>query len=267
MTARPGPAGTLRYLDAPERRRRIVQRLRDSAFVPVADLAATLSVSDMTIRRDLRLLEQSGDVRVVHGGASLRHGTLQTPSFLARADTQSTAKRRIAAAASAMVGPRDTLALDSGSTCFEMAAALVDVGFAGTLVTDSVPVVQRMLHHAQIRVVCLGGELVHERQALIGPAGIEQVARLRVDTFFLGAVAVDERGVYVNEEMEVATKVALMDAAAAVVLLLDSSKLAGSAAVVLCPLDRLTGVVTDTRPARRVGRWFRTAGVQVSVAP
>lgn len=257
--------GQLRYLDAPERRRRILATLRESSFQSVNALATALQVSEMTIRRDLRRLESAGELRIVYGGASLPHGTLQTPGFVARADDHSGAKRRIAASARSLVHGGATLALDAGTTTYELAVALSS-DFTGTVVTHSVPVVQHLLHHPQLRVIALGGELNHDSQAFVGPMTVRALDRLRADLFFLGSAAVNEHGVYVDRDLESPTKLGLMGCAREVVLLADASKFRRSAPVLLCPWTRVSRVVTDEPLSRDLRRQLADLAVEVVVA-
>ena len=169
-----------------------------AGFISVTDLTHRLGVSDMTIRRDLRKLEQHGEVRVVHGGVSALHGSLQNPAFVSRANIDAATRRR-----RWPTPPRPSSARPTPST-------EVDAGtrhtrwhrrspedFRGTVVTHSIPVIQLMLNRGLGRVVGLGGELLVESQALAGQITVEATSGLRVRTLFLGAAAVDTRGVYV----------------------------------------------------------------------
>lgn len=255
-------APRLRYDAAPVRRRRILDALRERGFMSVSDLAIDLSVSDMTVRRDLRRLQDEGEVRIVHGGASLLHGTLQTPGFIARAGAQAEPKRRIAQKAVSLLRPNDTIALDAGTTTYEVAAALPE-SFTGTVVTHSVPVHSLLLHRPQVRLVGLGGELHTPSQAFVGSMTGAAASGLRVRIMFLGASAVDERGVYVDADVERSTKLALMDIAETVVLVADSSKFTAPAPVLLCPLDRLDGVVADRMPGKRLAHSLHRRGVGI----
>jgi len=241
----------LRYDSAPARRRAILDALRTSGFVSVADLTRDLGVSDMTVRRDLRKLEESGRVRVVHGGVSARHGPLHAPAFNLRAEKSADAKRLIAERAREMVQPSDTVAIDAGTTTYALAVAL-PAAFPGSVVTHSVPVIQLMLNRGAGRVVGLGGDVLAESQAFVGPMTVDAASRLRVRTFFLGAAAVDERGVYVSTDVERPTKLALIEIADRVVLLADHTKFESSAPVLLCSFDRIDAVLTDRLPSSRV---------------
>lgn len=255
-----------RYRSAPERRRRLVDLLAGSGFRSVVDLAADLGVSDMTIRRDLRVLEAEGEVRSVHGGAWLPPAGTATPAFGVRATVQTAAKRRIASVAVGLVGPTEPVALDAGTTAYE-AACLLPADFAGTVVTHSVPVIAHLMSRQGITVVGLGGELLPESQAFVGSAGVEAARSLRVRRLFLGAAAVDRRGVYVDADAERATKLALLSMADEVVLLADHSKFSSSAPVLLCGLDEVDLLITDAAPDRALHEALRHAGTEVVIAP
>lgn len=255
----------LRYESARERRELILEALRSNGFLAVADLTHELGVSDMTVRRDLRKLAEVGEARVVRGGVSLPHGAFGPAGFSGRANTHTDAKRGIAAAARELVGAGDTIAIDAGTTAYELGAALPD-GWGGCVVTHSVPLLHLMLDRPTARVVGLGGDLFAESQAFVGPMTVDAAARVRVRTFFLGAAAIDERGIYVAMDVERPTKQALMDIADEVVLLVDHGKFRTSAPVRLCPLARLHTVVTDRPPGAAVSERLTTEGIRLVLA-
>lgn len=258
-------ASTLRYDGAPERRRWILARLAVTGFLAVPDLAKELDVSDMTVRRDLRRLEENGEVLVVHGGVRLPHAHLRSTAFVTRAQTQADEKTQIARHAASMVGDDDAVAVDAGTTTYPI-VQLLPSSFAGSIVTPSVPVVHALLDRSGIRVVGLGGDLHAPSQAFVGPLAVEATRRLRVRTFFLGAAAVDNRGVYVEADIERPTKLALMEIADRVVLLADHSKFERSAPVLLCPLGQINHLVTDHCPSKSAERHLRSEKVQIDIA-
>ena len=243
----------------------ILRELRSAAYLSISDLSEQLGVSDMTIRRDLRKLERAGAVRVVHGGVSQPHGTLQTAGFVSRAERAADGKRRIAEYALRFVQKGDTIALDAGTTVYELAAALPD-DFSGTIVTHSIPVISRMLTAQAGRVVGLGGELLRDSQAFVGPMTVEAMAHLRVRTVFLGAAAVDGRGLYVSADVERPTKRALIGIADQVILLADAAKFREPAPVLLAPLNELSAVVTDAPLPEETAAMLAAAGVDLHVA-
>jgi DeoR/GlpR family transcriptional regulator of sugar metabolism len=251
-----------RYDAAPDRRRAIVTTVRDQGFVSVTELARLLSVSDMTIRRDLRRLEQEGEVRVVRGGVHLPSDSRQSEGFSGRAGANSGAKEAVAALATGLIDSHDTIALDAGTTACALARALPET-YAGSVVTHSVPAIEHLLGQVRTPVVGLGGDLYRPSEAFVGPATVEAASRLRVRTFFLGAAAVDTRGVYVSSDIERPTKQALMDIADRVVLLVDGSKFSTSAPVKLCSLADIDAVVADMRPPADACAALDRAGVDL----
>lgn len=255
-----------RYRSAPDRRRRIVELLAGTGFRSVVDLAADLGVSDMTIRRDLRVLEADGAVRSVHGGAWLPPADVATPAFGVRAGVQVAAKRRIASVAVGLVARDEPIAIDAGTTAYEV-ARLLRSDFVGTVVTHSVPVIAHLMSREGISVVGLGGELLAGSQALVGSAGVEAARSLRVRRLFLGAAAVDERGIYVDADAERATKLAMLGMADRVVLVADHSKFLSAAPVLLCGLEQVGQLITDARPGRAASKALQQAGVEIVIAP
>lgn len=247
------------------RREEIMRRLQAAGFVSVTHLTRELGVSDMTVRRDLKRLAEAGELRVVHGGASMLHGTLRTADFASRGERELQAKRRIARRAIDIIEPGATIAVDAGTTSFELAAALPE-SFDGCVITHSVPVLQHMLHLPASRVIGLGGELLADSQALVGALTVQALSGLHADAVFLGAAAVNGRGIFVATDHERPTKQALCDIADRVVLLADHSKFSASAPVRLAPLGLVDVLVTDAPVQPVLGAALRDAGVAVVVA-
>lgn len=242
----------------------IMQRLHAAGFASITDLSNALGVSDMTIRRDLRRLSETGELRIVHGGASLPHGTLRTADFARRAGQEARSKQRIAERAAMLVDSASTVAIDAGTTAYELATHL-PADFRGSLITHSVPVVQHMLGRSAARVVVLGGELLADSQALVGDITIQALAGLRADIFFLAAAAINPGGVYVSANVERPTKQALINACDRVVLLADHTKFSASAPVHLTTFETVHTVVTDKAPQPEVARALSNAGVELLI--
>lgn len=255
----------LRYDAAPRRREWIIEQLHVTGFLSVPKVAGELGVSEMTVRRDLRRLQSTGDVVMVHGGVRLPHAHLRSTEFVTRAQSQSEAKDRIARHAAAALRSDDVIALDAGTTTYPMVQALPPK-FTGAIITPSVPVIHALLNRHDIRVVGLGGDLHPASQAFVGPLAVDAAQRLRVRTSFIAAAAIDQRGVYVQADIERPTKLALMDIADEVVLLADHTKFEHSEPILLCPLQRFDRLVTDTPPSPGIIEALERAQVRLDVA-
>lgn len=243
----------MKYRNAAGRLAAIQSQVDAAGFLTVADLALAIGVSEMTIRRDIATLAASGRVRTAHGGVhSLAGKALVNETFQERLRQHSAEKDAIARAAVSLIGREDSIAIDAGSTTLGMLDYLPN-DFSGCIVTHSVPVVSIAMGRGQFRTIALGGDVLRENASMVGPLATEAAASLRVRRFFMGASAIDHRGVYVAADIERPTKKALMEMADEVILLADHTKFSRSAPVLLCNLNELDFLVTDrdVTPAMR----------------
>ena len=105
-------------------------------------------------------------------------------------------------------------------------------------------------------------------QAFVGPGAIAAIAGLRINTFFLSATSIDERGILAGNEYDAATKRCLrhVDAADTVVLVSDSSKFSLSSRFRTCPLSRVSMLVTDSGISPEQRAMMERAGIKVMIA-
>lgn len=247
---------------AEARRRRIVEQVRAGGFGSVADLAQLLSVSEMTIRRDIRTLDARHLLRQVHGGANAILDAGEGMDFRFRASRKADTKRAIASAALRDVTPRATIALDSGTTTLELARQLP--GDARLLVvTHSLPALTVLARSEGIDVVSLSGALQRHTQSFAGPMAVSAIRTLRVRTFFMGATSIRDGFMYVGSSFDAQTKLALMDVSDRVILLVDSSKFSATALFPIASTQRLDVVVTDSEAPPEAVSELRARGIEV----
>ncbi|PJI94769.1 DeoR/GlpR family DNA-binding transcription regulator [Luteimicrobium subarcticum] len=228
---------------------RILTALRATGAVRIADLAADLDVSEMTVRRDLAELAERGLVRKVHGGAvapdAPRPG--DEPAFAAKSDLMAAEKAGIARAAACLVEPGASVAISAGTTTHALAHELVrrtDLRPL-TVVTNSLPVADTLYRADGVTTVLTGGERTPS-DALVGPLAEAALADLRVDVAFLGAHGVSvDHGLTTPNLAEASTDRALRAAAAATVVLADHSKWQVTGLARWARLDDVDVLVTD----------------------
>ncbi len=107
-----------------ERHRRIADAVREAGRLGVAELAELTGASEMTIRRDLEVLADQGVLERYRGGARSLLLRGEEPPFALRAQEGLEAKRRIAEEVAGLVADGESVVLDSGTTCLEVAHAL-----------------------------------------------------------------------------------------------------------------------------------------------
>jgi DeoR/GlpR family transcriptional regulator of sugar metabolism len=257
----------LKYDSASRRRSRIAAMITDHGFCTITELATAFDVSDMTVRRDILKLTQSDrTLRIVHGGIrAVPLWEFEGTDYRTRAMHNRLVKQRIAAEVVKLMVPGSTVALDSGTTGIAIAEA-IPADSRLNVVTQSLPAANALASKEELEVSVLGGTLIRSMQAFVGPGAIAAIAGLRINTFFLSATSIDERGVLAGNEYDAATKRAFVDAADTVVLVSDSSKFSLSSRFRTCPLSRVSMLVTDSGISPEQRAMMELAGVRVIIA-
>jgi DeoR family fructose operon transcriptional repressor len=253
---------------AEERHESIANLAARRGRVSVSDLAATYGVTTETIRRDLDLLERTGVVRRVHGGAVPATAFTVTERGVGERDeTMAAEKERIAkAAVDLLPGTGGSVVLDGGTTTSRLARFL-PVDCQLTVVTNSVPVAARLAGTSGLHIHMLGGRIRGITQAAVGDEAVRTLEDLRVDVAFLGTNAFDaEHGLTTPHPDEAAVKRAMVKAAAVVVVLADSSKAGRLDLHRFASFDQVDVLVTDAGVDPAELRALRAHDVEVVVA-
>lgn len=227
------------------RHSRILDLLTAQGEVQVAELASSLGVSDMTIRRDLDALALDGKVIRTHGGAALSGRVVFDFQFMQRTQEQEEAKRQIAEVATSLVQEGQSVLLDSGTTTLAVSRALKTKKRL-TVITTSLPIASELQSCEMIDLILLGGSLRREAPDLIGPLTESNLEQLKADVAFIGADAVDSNGQVYNQSMAVArmlTRMAL--AARKVYVVADSTKIGKTALARYGNVNGWGGLITD----------------------
>ncbi len=240
---------------AAERHAAILAKLRVQQTVRVSELAGSLGVSEMTIRRDIEGLDAAGALRKVHGGATSRRplSSLE-PGFGVNADQRIDAKEAIAAVAADLVEPGMTLAVTGGTTTYRLVDHL-----AGplTILTNSLPTAEKLHRLAApgITVLLTGGER-SPSEALVGPIATSTVKSFNVDLCFMGAHGVEPlAGITTPNLAEADTNRAFAQQCSRLVVLADSTKLGTVSLARIAGLDEISCLVTERSPeAHRYGQ-------------
>ena len=232
-----------------QRRQAILAQVRAQAAVSAEELSRTFAVSVETIRRDLRRLQGAGLLDRVYGGATRPAGRSSEGSFAARTIRNIERKRAIAALAVSLVEPDETIVIDIGTTALEVARAL-PASFSGRVLTNSVPAAMELSGRADVELMLCGGQVRPGDGACAGAHAEAFFAEFYADRAFLGSGGVHpEAGLTDYYPAEVAVRRTIIAHTAMTYVLADSSKLGVIAVHRVCPLDRLTAVLTDDAAA------------------
>jgi DeoR/GlpR family transcriptional regulator of sugar metabolism len=239
----------------------ILEVLRCDGQVVAKKLSAELSLSEDTIRRDLRELAHEGLLQRVHGGAL--PASPAVTNFFGRQQVVPEEKVAIGRAAAALVQPGQIVFMDGGTTAVQMARHL-DPHLRATVITHSPSVAIELVSHAGIEVVMIGGRLFKHSIVNVGAGTADEIKRIRADVYFMGVTGIHpEAGLSTGDLEEANIKRALMTAAAETVVLASSEKLGGASAYVIAPLGGIsTLVVTDKVPNAAL-KPYRKRGISI----
>lgn len=233
-----------------------MRSLLRSRPVGVDELAERYDVSLSTVRRDLALLSADGAVVRTYGGAlspAPGEQSLHEREHLALAQ-----KAAIAREAARFVQPGQVLLLDAGTTVGALAERLASFDRV-TVVTSGLTTMHALEDADGVELVVLGGTVRHVSLGMVGPLAEAALAGITADIVFLGADGVlAERGICEGTAEQASLKRAMVDRAAMVVVLADSSKLGNAGSHYWTTLDRPWTLITDDRATGAQLTAFRT---------
>jgi DeoR family fructose operon transcriptional repressor len=244
-----------------QRRERILTELLERRHVLARDLALRIGVSEATVRRDLRGLAAGGQVELVYGGATLRRAS--DFSFHSKATRNTEAKRAIGRLAAGLVQDQDHIFLDSGTTCFEMAAFLKRKRGLSVIVNSARLAME--LDAPGLSVIMVGGQYRPDRMDFVGPLAMSILNQLRGYVCFIGAdgLHMDFGPAAADIESASLYRQAALNARQTV-LLVDHGKFTAASLFKIVDWERISTVVTDQVPNGDWGEFFRSRGIEVT---
>lgn len=248
---------------AEERQQEIVRRARAEGRVDVVALAESFGVTAETIRRDLTVLERSGVLRRVHGGAIPVERLGFEPALATRDAVLISEKERIAKAALAEVPEDGAIILDAGTTTARL-AQLLPADRELTVVVNSPVLAATLGLKPNLTVLLLGGRVRGKTLATVDDWALRPLADMYVDVAFMGANGLSvERGMTTPDPAEAAVKRAMIAAARRVVLLADHTKIGNDYLAKFGALADLDLLITDNGLDQDLAAEVETTGVRV----
>ncbi|QWW71457.1 DeoR/GlpR family DNA-binding transcription regulator [Rhizobium sp. WYJ-E13] len=252
----------------------IIEEIGRVGSVTVSDLAQQLSVSEMTVRRDLVELEKDGRLIRTHGGAVkpdrapalalAENVDREEPAFEARLARNAAQKRRIAAAAASLSQAARSIAIDVGTTPYFAAEAL-----AGRqqvkIFTNSIRTAS-YLGAKGVETYLAGGRIRGEEMSTSGPSAVEQFESLWFDIAFIGVSGLTAQGIFDYSFEETDMKRVYLSHASQRVVLCDSTKFNRMSLVHVAKLGEFDTLVCDEAPTGELASALKAAGVAVTVA-
>ena len=245
-----------------ERQTQILDILSQKKQVTVLDLAQALQVSDVTIRKDLSILEDKGLLKREHGFATLPESDDISTRLLFNYDT----KRKIARKALESVKDGETVMIESGSCCALLAEEMALHRRNITLITNSVFIANFLRDKLAVRIILLGGEFQPQAQVMVGPLVKKSVKNFFVDKFFIGTDGFNKNGATSGDMMRAEAVRDMAETARRTIILTDSKKFSQSGVVPLLNYSELSAIYTDDKISVEDQKKMEIAGVQIVLA-
>ena len=234
-------------MDSVEKRRNsIVNWINEKGEVTFAQLKEAFpNVSDMTLRTDLKNLDDIKRIVRIHGGARSVDVVVGTDDFMSRRSIRNVdAKKAIIMKAKELVAPGTAIFLDSGSTTTMLAAELKDQ--PNLIITSSISCAMELARLEKAQVVIPGGTMNRYSLSICGSQGAGELQKMKFDLAFMGVTTYnDDTGFACNVYEESQLKQTVINRAQKTVVLMDSTKVGKNSTFTFGSLKDVDVVISD----------------------
>lgn len=260
-------------MHATEREQRILSLLSERGFISFRELSRSLDASPATLRRDLERMASQGVLTRVRGGARLpkgaQAGSASSPSlsgvpFHENIGRNRAAKEAIGRTAAELCRSGEAVMIDGGSTTLQMCPHLAGLNLQ--VLTNSLHIVSALLPQSGTRILVPSGTVFREQNIILAARGEECMPRFHAPKLFMGAAAIGAAGPMQADVVLVTVERSLIERADQIIVLVDSSKFATSSGHVVCGLEEIDIIVTDTGISDASRKLVERAGVKLIIA-
>ena len=261
-----------------ERHREILNQLFSDGVVYTSRLKDQFGTSFETIRKDLKYLEEQGLLARVHGGAVpvsqpdapavSAFPSLPLPlDFLKRCRNHREQKQQIAAKACQLIQENTCIALDTGTTSYELAGLLMERFTRLTIVTNSMVNALLLSQKSEFTIIVTGGIVSHQEKALISELAVPMLQNLNIDIMFLTTCGIDlKTGIAEQNMEEISIHKHMACRSRRLIVLADSSKFSRSASFHAYHFEEISSIITDDQLDEEIARKYRKLGVDLVIA-
>ena len=237
------------YMIPEERRDKILGQIIEDEVCSIKKLVAEFGVSRVTIQRDLTMLEESGQIAKVHGGARLikPDKNVFESRFNIRIKQNYRKKRQIAKKALGFARPQGCIFIDSSTTAHVFGVDLFSQNIRDmVIVTNSPSLLQEAGKHPDYKIISTGGELLHALSMYTGEWVSDFIEKINFDSAFISAAGISEDLKITTENRELSNILTkAIQNSKEVNLLVDSSKLFRKGMITVGDLSCCTRLITD----------------------
>lgn len=231
----------------------------------MVDLCSELQVSSVTIRKDLKLLEDKNLLFKIHGGATLNNPYTVDRSVNEKEKLQSNEKLSIGQVAANLVMENDSIIIASGTSVLAFARCL-PVNLNLTVITSALNVSLELSRHPNTEVIQLGGMMRKSSTSVMGPYSENILKDFFCSKLFLGVDGIDlEFGLTTTNMMEAHLNRQMISVAQKTIVLTDSTKFGKRGFGKICNIDEIDHIITDKGISERTVSQLESMGIEVTI--
>lgn len=248
-----------------ERHKFILDKLAEKGYVNVVDLCKELDVSGVTIRKDLKLLEDKALLFRSHGGATVNNPYTNDKPVNEKEKLRSEEKNNIGLAAAALIAPNDAIIIASGTSVLALAKNIHPKGHL-TVITGALNVALELIRIPDVEVIQLGGQLRTSSSSVTGPYAEKILEDFSCSKLFLGVDGIDlEFGLTTSNIGEAHLNQKMIATVQKIIVLVDSSKFGKRGFGRICGLEDVDEVITDTGISPHLVKAMEDMGIKVTI--
>jgi DeoR family transcriptional regulator of aga operon len=249
-----------------ERHQFILEKLTKEGKVSIVDLVELMDVSGVTIRKDLKLLEDKKLLYRTHGGGSINNPYATENPVDEKEFINADEKKKIAKAAIELTEQTDSIMIGSGTTAYEFAKALHPTKSL-TVITPSLKIGLELCNRPKVEVLQLGGLIRQNSSSVAGPYALRMLEGISCGIFFMGANGIDlEFGISISNLDETTLNQKMIETAQTIVVLADSTKFGRRGLGRVCGLEQIQYLVTDNKVSKNNIKALEDKGIKVLIA-
>ncbi|WP_142784635.1 DeoR/GlpR family DNA-binding transcription regulator [Changchengzhania lutea] len=244
-----------------ERYQIILEKLKVDKKVLSVKLSEELSVSEDTIRRDLKDLEAKDLIYKVYGGALLKENRIL--SYDERSVSDIAEKKKIAKKAVNLICNGQVIIMSGSSTNLEL-AKIIPPKINATVYTYSLPIATQLSHHPSIEVIFIGGKLNKEAQVTVGIDLVNPIYNISADICFMGTDGIDISRGLTEPNWEVSRiKSSMIHASNYVVVMCISNRVNSVKRHSVVPIKEIDAIISDIDPGDEMFKELKSIGLTV----
>lgn len=249
-----------------ERRNRILSLMHDKKSITVQDTAALFDVTEETIRRDLRVMENQGLVIRTHGGAVLADDINMEASIEIREGINIKGKDAIGKIAASMVSDGDTIFMDASTSSLYVAKHLKEkTGL--TVITNAERIVLELAQCEDITLISSGGYVRKKSLSCVGRAAENAISSYHADKVFFSCKGFSPKlGATDSNEQESNIRKLMIQCSGEAIFLCDHTKIDKVGYTATAQLSDITYLITDIPMPDRWEDEIKGQGVKVKIA-